>query len=271
MNNAIPNSKSPTVHVSALMSIPRLCFTDNMFCALPIFSSLKVKLFRDSGAYWEQSLSRLMEEKVNTNDYLITVDYDSVFTREQVIRLLELAISHNADAMFAMQMKRESDRAILVVKPDQIGMDGRIDTYPDVSPARVGHFGLTVIKCEALRAMPKPWLWSVPNPDNGSWSHGPTGEKTDADIYFWKMAEHLGWKVMQANAVRIGHIQRVVTWPTREMGVIHQYINEWQAEGPPPEVLAESITAEPNAYTDAPLLTSRMDEPLVLMGPIPCG
>lgn len=228
----------PKIHISALMSMPRLSFTDNMFCALPIFNSLGIRLFRDSGAYWEQSLSRLMEEKVHSNHYLITVDYDSVFSRDDVLKLIELTIRHDADACFAMQLKRECDQAIVGVDEKQIDARGLPDFSGETTPAVVGHFGLTMIKCDTLKALPRPWLFSVPSPD-GNWSHGPDGNKVDADIGFWMMAKHCGWKVLQANCVPIGHIQRVVTWPTRDMRVVHQYLNDYDAHGRPPEVTGE--------------------------------
>lgn len=221
--------------ITALMSCPRLGFTDNFFCALSAFTPLGIQMAKDSGAYWEQSLSRLFYLRVDAgDDYVITVDYDSVFTQNDVIRLVQLASKHNADAVCAAQLKRDCSQLLMTIHPEELVGDGtQVDLQKDLLRIRTGHFGLTVISCDSLRKLPQPWFFSHPDKNNCRWD----GEgKVDADIFFWLLTEKHNWKTYQANDVRIGHIQRVITWPTRTNGTTHQYLDDYEKNGKPAEV-----------------------------------
>lgn len=219
--------------ITALFSMPRVGFTDNMFCAASVFPSLGIHLGRHCGAFWEQSLSMLLEACLERgDDYVITVDYDSVFIREQVVELIRLIETTGADAVCPVQIKRNCSRVLSEIHPDEI-VHGAVDCNRPTTRIKAGHFGLTIIRCESLRKLPRPWLWSIPNADTLKWEEG----KVDADINFWNVANTTGWRVLQSNYVRIGHIQRVITWPTSKWAVHQQYLDEWEANGIPEEVL----------------------------------
>lgn len=220
--------------VSAIISLPRLCFTDNIFCATSVFGQLGIRLSRYTGAFWEQGLSHLLLSAQDKDDFVITLDYDTVFTMEHVLSLLRLIYDHEADAVFGMAIGREGRKLLFEPHPEAFNPDGSIDLNPEVIRAKSGHFGLTVLRCSALKKIPHPWLMSFPNED-GLWKDGP--QRADADIGFWIAANHYGWKVLQANHVRIGHLQRMVTWPTRDGGLTHQFVEDWDKLGAPPETL----------------------------------
>jgi hypothetical protein len=52
------------ISVSAVMSMPRLAFTDNMFSAIEALPPLGVKLRKHTGAYWSQCIERVIEEAI---------------------------------------------------------------------------------------------------------------------------------------------------------------------------------------------------------------
>lgn len=247
------------------MSVPRLGFTDNFFCATQTFPPLGINLAKHSGAFWEQSLSKLMYERVDAgDDYVITVDYDSIYNQRDVITLLELMESTGADAIFATQIKRDSKHILMSLHPDEIGEDGAVDLNKPLSRARTGHFGLTVIRCESLRRLEHPWLFSYPNSETCKWEAG----KVDADIFFWTAVEKkANWRVYQANNVRIGHIQRVVTWVTKDLQCVHQYIDDWERNGPPKEVAGE-VSVAPVVAEVAPTSRDLVSSPLEPTGAI---
>ena len=218
--------------VEAVYSVPRLCFTDNMMCAVAAFLPLGISLRKDSGAFWEQSLSRVFQEALDAGaDYIIAVDYDSVFTQDDVKYLLTLAVANDLDAVFPVQIKRGCDEMLATIAPDAV---------PSVhlTPALTGHFGLTVIKADSLRKLPKPWLWSIPSRTTGEWAKG---EKTDADIAFWCLAVQTGWKVMLAHRCRIGHMEQIVSYQTKDGKALHVGMNDWQEHGHPKEVLPDPL------------------------------
>ena len=214
--------------IAAVYSVPRLCFTDNMMCAISVFPALGISIRKDSGAYWEQSLSRCLElELAEGADWIITVDYDSIFNADDVKYLLSLAIDNDLDAVFPVQAKRDSDEQLCTIRND-------VDPTEHLTGALSGHFGLTVIKADSLRKMKKPWLWSIPNQVTGTWDKG---EKIDADIAFWLRANEEGWKVRLAHRCRIGHMEQVISYYGKDGKTLHYSMDKWQREGHPAEVM----------------------------------
>lgn len=247
--------ESTRLKITALMSCPRLGFTDNFFCALSAFTPLGIQMAKDSGAYWEQSMARLFYLRVDAgDDYIFTVDYDSVFKPDDVIRLVELMHSTDADAICATELKRDCSQLLMTVHPDEFVDDGKnVDLKKDLLRIRTGHFGLTIIRCASLKKLPHPWFFSRPDSTDCRWDGGG---KVDADIFFWMLTEQHNWKVYQANQVRIGHIQRVVTWPTKGNGVVHQYLDDYEKNGKPKEVAGEQTDSlEPAGALTPPRAT----------------
>ena len=231
IEQAIDRVESPT-KIAAIMSLPRLAWTDNFGCAQHALVPLGINLFFSSGVFWGQCLTRLMEMAIKEgNEYIITIDYDSIFTRQHVQRLCQLMIESDADMIVPVQVRRENNHSMFTMR----GADGQLRTQvPQIefdkvlTPILTGHFGLTIIRVSALEKMPKPWFLAIPNND-GSWND----PHIDEDIYFWNNVEKSGLKVYLANEVRIGHLQNMIAWPEKNFAPRHQYVSDWYANGQP--------------------------------------
>jgi hypothetical protein len=228
----------PEIAVSAVMSVPRLGFMDNMFSAIEALPGLNVKLRRCTGAYWGQCLERAIEETLREDapDAVLTLDYDSVFTRRDVALLMQLMCCHpEVDAIAAVQAGRgTASGRLFTIKGDDgqnlTGVPG--ETFAgDLAKVSTAHFGLTLIRADKLAALPKPWFADVPAPD-GSWNEG----RTDADIAFWRAWEAAGSSLYLANRVPIGHLELTVLWPAAlgpETTPLTQPVGQWRETGKP--------------------------------------
>lgn len=202
------------VKICAVMSMPRLAFADNIFCAIRAFLPLGIALQKGSGAFWGQTLTQMLEKHLDDGtEYVFVLDYDTWFTKNHVIKLCQLAMENpEADAIVSMQTKREADTLMIGIRPTKEGND--LITVPisdfkkPLTPIVTGHFGLTLFKMDALRKLSRPWFWTKPSPD-GTWHEN----HLDEDIYFWNHFHDEGFKAFLANDVRVGHIQLVCTFP----------------------------------------------------------
>lgn len=224
--------------VMAAMSMPRLAFTDNLFSVMEL-AGMGIDVLRQSGAFWEQSLSRLLYQAVADGyDYVLAIDYDTVFRPVDVKHMIRMmAATPDAAAIFPVQYRREQDQILLGLP----GCDGEADASvfrDQLVPADKGHFGLTLLRVATLRELPHPWLWSQPNAE-GKWEDGGI----DADIYFWrKLAAH-GHRFYCASRVVIGHIQQMITWPGEGYRPVHQYLSRYFGDGDAPaEVIQAAAT-----------------------------
>jgi hypothetical protein len=225
------------ISVSAVMSVPRLGFLDTMFCAVEALPPLRIPLRRCTGAYWGQCLERAIEEALADGevDAILTLDYDSVFTKRDVAMLMQLMCCYpEADAIAAVQAGRGSVGRLFTIRAEgganAVGVPS--DTFAgDLAQVSTAHFGLTLIRADKLRALPKPWFHDVPAPD-GSWNEG----RTDADIAFWRNWEAGGNALHLANRVPIGHLELMALWPAAigtETTPIAQSVGEWRESGRP--------------------------------------
>ena len=222
------------VKVGACTSVPRLAFTAHWGQMQMAFANLDIPVIKMTGYSWGACLQRAINKLIELGcDWIITIDYDSIFQQEDVLRLLTLAARHDeADAIFPWQVKRGGVDKLLFFLRDQ--NDKPMSIAPkslfdgEMVEAHGGHFGLTLLKVAALKKTPKPWLWEQPNAD-GEWVEG----KEDADIYFWRKFREAGNKVFLANAVRIGHIDEEILWPGEDFKTVRQGMYSFYEEGKP--------------------------------------
>lgn len=218
---------------TAIMSTARLGFTENIFCAAGTFQPRNIPIIKYTGAYWGQGMERVIQEALdNGSEWIVTLDYDTVFNGTVFDRLCyEFADHPEVDALAPWQVKRESSE-VLVWMTDENGnkrTNVRMDELePDVTQVATAHFGLTLLRASAFKDLPRPWFWAQPNKDN-TWGEG----RVDDDIYFWKNWEKAGRTLYMANHVSIGHLQQVVTWPSQDLRSHHQYLSDFQKQGPP--------------------------------------
>jgi len=222
--------------ITAVLSVPRLCFVDNMFQASSAFIPFGISLKRHTSAFWQHSLTRLLEESIaEGNDFIFTVDYDTLFCKEDVSYMVRTLGAHpEMDAISGVQIKREVDAPLCTV----MGEDGLpAERVPltifqsEFTQLATSHFGLTLLRASAFADLAKPWFIGEPGPDGG-WNEG----RTDPDIHFWKVWGQAGKTLYQANKVRLGHMQLMATWPTKEFRALHQYVNDYVKHGMPEEV-----------------------------------
>lgn len=215
--------------IKAVMSMPRLAFTDNLFCAMRALLPYGIELSRGVGVFWGQLLTRVIQKALAQGaEYIITLDYDTWFRREHVMALIKLMLEFpEADAIIPVQIMREQNSPLVGVRDDQ----GRVvkELTPkqmsgDLTQIASGHFGLSLFKASVFEKLKKPWLHSVPSPE-GDWGEG----RQDDDIAFWNNFANVGLKAFMANKVTIGHLQMMCTFAgTQENGwkPVHVYMND---------------------------------------------
>lgn len=216
----------------AVMSVPRLGFLDNIFCAASAFMRYGIELTKFTGVFWGQCMTRGMNEALSNDvKYIITIDYDTLFDAQDVGRLIRLMETTDADAICGTQMKREVDAPLFTMTDS----DGELlesfpgDTFDgELTRVNSGHFGLTIIRAESLRKLPKPWFKSEPN-DNGEWEDG----RTDEDMWFWARWKDAGLSLYQSNYCTLGHLQLMATWPDSQFRPMYQYITDYYKAGKP--------------------------------------
>lgn len=210
------------------MTMPRLNWTYNRELCTSVCVELKIPFFNTTGAYFDQGMERALEHaKATGREYIITIDYDTVFTSSDVVRLITLMdLYPEADAIAANQAKRGSEGLSLLGRYKPITNQ---EANADLIHVDSAHFGLTVIRASVLDKMSKPWLHHRPGPN------GWDKEAIDADVAFWLKMNEVG-KLFLAPAVNIGHLQVMVSWVDMTWNVIHQHQDEYKRFGKPKTV-----------------------------------
>jgi len=204
--------------IAVVISLPRLTFTDNTFSLTGAINKLNLSTFRGQGAFWEQTIDRLMMAVAGYSlKYILTVDYDTVFNEFHILELYDIMEANpDIDCLIPLQIQRnakipmfesfrhtkdvDGDTGILDIPDEEINSDSfEIDS---------GHFGLTLIRIKNLCKLKRPWFKAIPSTNN-DWGAG----KTTPDLYFWKNAKASGLKICLAPQVYIGHLELFCMWP----------------------------------------------------------
>jgi len=226
------------VRVHAVMSTPRLGFMDNFACWMQSLVPLGIVPTKVTGAFWGQCLQRVIEMHLDSCEYILTIDYDTFFTKADVEHLFALAMTFQCDALTGFQTKREDGRPMITLlgtqdSPPQGGktsVPAEWFTHP-VQQVDAAHFGCTVISAAALKRTPKPWFLDEPDKD-GSWNDG----RTDADMYFWRNFRNAGNRVFVTPRVTLGHGEYKITWPGSGLSTpVFQNTTEFLQENKKPD------------------------------------
>lgn len=219
--------------VAAVMSVPRLGFMDNMRSLL-ILPSMGIPVRTPTGAFWGACLTRGIELSIEeyAPEWILTLDYDSVFGLAQIDALLELATrSPHADAICALQMKRHDGTPMMQIVDDAgrhvLKLD-RATLNQELLPARLTHFGLTLLRVERLKALAHPWFYGQPD-ESGRWGE----DRIDDDISFWNRWAKAGFSLFVALRVPIGHVVERAMWPDINMEPIYQDPRDFWNGGAP--------------------------------------
>lgn len=226
------------IRVEAIMSLPRVSFTANHFGWAQALMPLGIRPTMGTGAFWDQVNTRIMEQFIETADYLLLTDYDTFYTKEDIELLFALAMTFQCDAITGLQTKREDGRPMLTLKgalnnPPKDGKTSLPASWfaEPVQEVDTAHFGCTVISTAALKRATKPWFWCTPDP-NGSWHDG----RRDSDIYFWANWRASGNRVFVSPRVVLGHGEYMIAWPGRDLSKpVFQWATEFTNGGKRPE------------------------------------
>ena len=215
------------VRIRGVMSIPRVGWNDHWGCHQEALEPFKIPVMRHSGAFWSHGMDQMFNRCVDDNtDWMLCMDYDTMFTAEHLDTLIgAMGQNPEIDAIAAMQPRRGHKEHPLITLSSELG-DRHIEV--DIrKPLQVdtAHFGLTLIRVDALRNMPKPWFNSKPGED-GTWED-PT--HIDPDIWFWKRWKDCGNTVYVHPGVRVGHLQIMVSEMADDLqGVEHMHVTQWR-------------------------------------------
>lgn len=207
-------------------------------CTHEAFGRLGIPFTVTCGCFWHQIICEMMEAAIADPDctHVLTCDYDSIFRVNDVLELHRLSATYpEAAAIVPVQSKRASTEALFTME-DGTGRKRKevpaSNFQRNLTEIATGHFGLTLIRADALREMSRPWMDPRPDPKTGRWSGG----NVEADISFWRKWRAEGRKVFLANRVRIGHMQELITWPGKDLQPVYQPIQDYQTNGIPAEV-----------------------------------
>jgi len=220
--------------VAALMSVPRLGFTDNFFCVSQALAPHKIAPIKYTGAFFGQCLQRCMEQVVEDHDVVLCIDYDTIFSARTVEALLTLMVYSGMDAIAPLQTKREANTVMFalpgVTPEEKTEVENDWFSKP-VQLAETAHFGCTFIRTAAIKKMGLPWFLGAPNERGGY-----DGGHVDEDIYFWKKFSAAGNKLGIATHISVGHAELLITWPSRTIpeAKIHQHTTEFWNNGHEP-------------------------------------
>jgi len=225
-----PPPKYPDMR--AVMTMPRLAWTDNMFCVSQACMKIGIEVQNSIGVFYGQGIQRVLESCVAAENlkWALTIDYDSIFDWKDIVCLRQIAEDAGLDAIAPMQAGRERNVALFnTVAEDGSVQPARAEDFAKPwFPVSTMHFGLTLIRLDTLRKMPKPWFKSDPAHD-GTWNDG----RMDDDIYFWRKAKENGWKIGVSPKVHIGHIECMISWVTPDKGKEYQSMFSWLRGGKP--------------------------------------
>lgn len=219
--------------VFAVMSVPRLGFQDNQFCAMEALVPLKIPLIKVQGAFWGQCLERGLQTQIDAGaEILLTIDYDTMFRKEDLQELISLMDAHpEIDALVPVQVGRHGKQTLCTMRTPSGQWMELVPAErfrPELQPISTGHFGLTLLRASTLLKLPHPWFIGQPDRD-GQWGQG----HVDDDIYFWHHLREHGGKAFLANRVVIGHLELMALWPDEQMKVICQQPKEFFERGRP--------------------------------------
>lgn len=231
----VSEMKSGTIR--AVLGAARFGPTLHFRCAFKAFETLRVPYSVVQGCFWHQNLSNAIEIELEKPgcEYILTSDYDSIFTHEDIVEMYRVMTAYpNVNALCALQSKRDMKSLLFTMK----GANGVPVTEINMTKLRqnalevsTGHFGLTMFRASVLRDFPKPWMNDSPNAE-GSWREG----RVDADISFWNNWAAYGQKLFLAPKVVIGHAQELIAYPSVD-GMIYQSFSDFEETGKPKGIL----------------------------------
>lgn len=230
----------PDITIAALMSSPRIAWTDAFVPIVTCLSHFQIPLWRAGGAWWHHGMDVLFAKAVEHGvDIVWTLDYDSVATIPQMVRMFRYMQKRpDIDALCPMQVGFSGDLLV--------GIEGeRRSLSAETLPVQVdmAHFGCTLIRVKAIAATPRPWFREVPD-SQGGWDGD---DKVDADAAFWRAFKAAGQRVYVAPDVRVGHLGVMVKSVERDGAYTVSTVGQWLGQQLQEYVPCEFASSDPSA------------------------
>jgi hypothetical protein len=216
------------VKVCGLKTVPRYIANWPTNIINSAFNANNIPLVTSGGVFYGQCMQRMMEDAIEKGvDIVVTVDFDSVFRPDQLKLLIQtISNSDHIDALAALQSRRGAPHPLF--NPDgeyELGKEVQVEFKGEPLRVSTAHFGLTAIKLDRLKDVPKPWFCSKAG-DDGTWGDG----RIDDDIWFWKQWASAGRSVYVDSSVSIGHMEEMVSMYDSEGQHVIRYPNDWYEE-----------------------------------------
>ena len=212
--------QSQDINIGAFMTLPRYDCVIARGVIDRALKALNIPLATSQGVYYGQCMQRMFEDAIKQGvDWILTIDGDSLFTAEQLSGLLDrFAQTPEADAMAALQCRRGAPFPLLTRGSEQ-------ELATDGAPILVttAHFGLTLIRTDALREVGKPWFYSQPD-NHGEWGD----ERLDDDIWFWHQWRLAEKTIYVDPLTSIGHLEEMVAVFDDDLKPQHMYVRDWR-------------------------------------------
>lgn len=216
--------------VGALMSTPRLVMKHNYLCVVDTIIKRNLSLRDFGGAYWHHGIERMMRDNWDDYEWLLTIDYDTVFRPETLDRLSVIfELNPQIDALAALQMKRENTGILA-------NLDATYeDMMRDTVRSKSAHFGFTLFRSDSIKrfaewckARGEPMMLEKPSKDC-DWGD----ERVDADINFWHRWNEAGMNLSITPRISVGHLEELAVWPDENLKPIYQPMHDFQKQGAP--------------------------------------
>lgn len=216
-----------------VMTMPRLAWTDTMLNLAAVSRALNMECVKTSGVFYGQNMQRALEQIIagGKYKYAVTLDYDTLFDWRDVARLRSIADTYALDAVAPLQSGRERTTPLFTTTDADGKPTRNLDSAKLAEPwfpCKTMHFGLTLLRLDSLKALPKPWFLSKPD-ERGEWGDG----RIDDDIWFWQQAHAANWKYGLAPGVSVGHIETVAAWSDDRLKTAYQPLFNYLRSGKP--------------------------------------
>jgi SAM-dependent methyltransferase len=211
--------ESMTIKIKGVMSVPRIGWNDAGSAIDAALRPFGIHCERFNGVFWGQCMQRAFQHAIDEGvDWILTLDYDSMPTAEHLDHMLGvMGARPDIDALAPLQMRRGHDFPLMT----QAGKT-EIEITGEPIKVHTAHFGMTLLRADALKDIPKPWFVSKPDA-NGDWGD----DRQDDDIWFWHQWRLAGKTVYVDPEARIGHLELMVSEFDDDMQPQHTPIGDW--------------------------------------------
>jgi len=211
--------EAQTIKILGVMSIPRIGWNDASIAIEATLRPFGIHCERFNGVFWGQCMQRAFQTALDQGiDWILALDYDSMPLPEDLNHMIGVfGARPDIDALAPLQMGRGGPRPLMT-------RAGETELEVTGEPIKVhtAAFGMTLIRVEALKDIPKPWFISKPD-QNGDWGDN----RQDDDIWFWHQWRLAGKTIYVDPYARIGHLELMVSEYDENMQPQRISIGDW--------------------------------------------